>query len=48
MNTKLELNAFIKRNSNSKYIIAQNVRIALEYKPIALTKAVVCWETTCY
>jgi Fungal protein kinase len=45
---KLGLNIFIKRNSNSKYVVAQDVRISLKNKPIALTKAIVCRGTTCY
>jgi hypothetical protein len=45
---ELGLNTFIKRNRTSKYFIAQDVRILLEDKPIALTKAIVCRGTTCY
>ena len=46
--TELGLNIFIKRDSNGKYIVARDVRISLEDKPIALTKAIVCRGTTCY
>ncbi|KAG9238033.1 hypothetical protein BJ875DRAFT_532559 [Amylocarpus encephaloides] len=45
---ELGLNTFIKRDSNSKYIVAQGVRISLEDKPIVSTKAIVCRGTTCY
>ncbi|KAF7867283.1 hypothetical protein EAF04_005366 [Stromatinia cepivora] len=45
---ELGLNTFIKRDNNSKYIIAQNIKISLEDKPIASTKAIVCRGTTCY
>ncbi|KAG9230390.1 hypothetical protein BJ875DRAFT_487995 [Amylocarpus encephaloides] len=45
---ELGLNTFIKRDGNGKYIVAQDVRISLEDKPIALTKAIVCRGTTCY
>jgi hypothetical protein len=45
---ELGLNTFIKRDGNSRYIVARDVRIYLEDKLIALTKAIVCWGTTCY
>ncbi|KAG9231374.1 hypothetical protein BJ875DRAFT_506723 [Amylocarpus encephaloides] len=45
---ELGLNTFIKRDGNGKYIVAQDVRISLEDKLIALTKAIVCRGTTCY
>ncbi|KAH6661767.1 hypothetical protein B0J14DRAFT_707992 [Halenospora varia] len=45
---ELGLNTFIKRDGNGKYIVAQGVRISLEDKPIASTKAIVCRGTTCY
>jgi hypothetical protein len=45
---ELGLNTFIKRDGNGKYIVARDVRISLEDKPIALTKAIVCRGTTCY
>jgi Fungal protein kinase len=45
---ELGLNTFIKRDGNGKYIVAQDVRISLEDKPIASTKAIVCRGTTCY
>jgi hypothetical protein len=47
-NAELGLNTFIKRDGNSKYIVAQDIRICLEGKPIASTKAIVCRGTTCY
>lgn len=46
--TELGLNTFIKSNSSSKYIVARDVRINLEDKPIASTKAIVCRGTVCY
>ncbi|KAF8846692.1 hypothetical protein BDZ45DRAFT_719281 [Acephala macrosclerotiorum] len=46
--TEFGLHTFIKRDGNDKYIIAQNVRIYLEGKPIASQKAIVCRGTTCY
>ncbi len=45
---ELGLNTFIKRDGNGKYIVARYVRISLEDKPIASTKAIVCRGTTCY
>jgi hypothetical protein len=45
---ELGLNTFIKRDGNGKYIVARDVRISLEDKPIASTKAIVCRGTTCY
>jgi hypothetical protein len=39
---------FIKLDGNSKYIVARDVRIYLEDKPIALQKAIVCRGTTYY
>jgi hypothetical protein len=45
---ELGLNTFIKRDGNDKYIIARGVKIYLEDKPIASTKAIVCRGTTCY
>jgi len=46
--TELGLNTFIKRDETGKYIVARDVRIFLEDKPIASTKAIVCRGTTCY
>ncbi|KAG9233281.1 hypothetical protein BJ875DRAFT_535473 [Amylocarpus encephaloides] len=46
--TELGLNTFIKRDGNGKYIVTRDVRISLEDKPIASTKAIVCRGTTCY
>jgi hypothetical protein len=43
---ELGLNTFIKRDSNGKYIVTRDVRIFLEDKPIASTKAIVCQGTT--
>ncbi|KAG0133809.1 hypothetical protein HOY82DRAFT_639657 [Tuber indicum] len=37
---ELGLNTFIKHDGNGKYIVTRD--------PIALTKAIVCWGTTCY
>jgi hypothetical protein len=45
---ELGLNTFIKRDGNGKYIVTRGVRISLEDKPIASTKAIVCRGTTCY
>jgi hypothetical protein len=45
---ELGLNTFIKRDGNGKYIVARDVKIFLEDKPIASTKAIVCRGTTCY
>ena len=45
---ELGLNTFIKRDGSSKYVVVPGARIALEDKPIALTKAIVCRVTTCY
>jgi hypothetical protein len=44
---ELGLNSFIKHDGNNKYIVAQEVKIYLEDKPIALTKAIVCRGTAC-
>ena len=41
-NAKLGLNMFIKRNSNSKYIVTRDVKISLKDKLIALIKAIIC------
>lgn len=46
--TELGLNTFIKRDELGRYIIAHDVKIYLEDKPIALQKAIVCRGTTCY
>jgi hypothetical protein len=45
---ELGLNTFIKRDGNGTYIVTRDVRISLKDKPIALTKAIVCREITCY
>jgi hypothetical protein len=45
---ELGLNTFIKRDGSSKYIVVPGARIALEDKPIASTKAIVCRGITCY
>ena len=45
---ELGLNMFIKCDGIGKYIVAQDVRISLKDKPIASTKVIVCWGTTCY
>jgi hypothetical protein len=45
---ELGLNTFIKRDGTGKYIVARDMRISLEDKPIASTKAIVCRGTTCY
>ncbi|KAH6667401.1 hypothetical protein B0J14DRAFT_178227 [Halenospora varia] len=45
---ELGLNTFIKRDGTSKYIVARDVKMSLEDKPIASTKAIVCRGTTCY
>ncbi|KAH9203194.1 hypothetical protein DL95DRAFT_472613 [Leptodontidium sp. 2 PMI_412] len=45
---ELGLNTFIKRDGNGKYIVTRDLRISLEDKPIASTKAIVCRGTTCY
>ncbi|KAG9242164.1 hypothetical protein BJ878DRAFT_536067 [Calycina marina] len=45
---ELGLNTFIKCDGNGKYIVTRDVRISLEDKPIASTKAIVCRGTTCY
>ena len=42
------MNTFIKRDRTGKYVVAAGVRIYLEDKPIASTKAIVCRGTTCY
>lgn len=46
--TELGLNTFIIHDGNGKYIIVRDVRINLEDRPIASTKAIVCRGTTCY
>jgi hypothetical protein len=46
--TELGLNIFVKHNSNSKYIIVRDMKISLEEKPIASTKAIVCRGTIYY
>ncbi|PQE34074.1 serine threonine- kinase sgk2 protein [Rutstroemia sp. NJR-2017a WRK4] len=38
--TELGLNIFVKYNSNSKYIVVQDMKISLEDKPITSTKAI--------
>jgi hypothetical protein len=48
LDVELGLNTFIKRDRNGKYIVARDVRISLEDKLIASTKAIVCRGTTCY
>ncbi|KAF7960433.1 hypothetical protein EAE96_000114 [Botrytis aclada] len=40
INTELELNIFVKNNDNNKYIVIQNIKISLENKSIASTKAI--------
>lgn len=45
---ELGLNTFITRDGNAKYIIAGDMKISMEEKPIASTKAIVCRGTTCY
>ena len=45
---ELGLNTFIKHDGNGKYIVARDLRISLEDKPITSTKAIVYWGTTCY
>jgi hypothetical protein len=45
---ELGLNTFIKRDGSNKYVVVPGARIALEDKPIASTKAIVCRGTTCY
>ncbi|PQE24972.1 serine threonine- kinase Sgk2 protein [Rutstroemia sp. NJR-2017a BVV2] len=45
---ELGLNTFVKHDGNGKYIVARDVKISLEDKPIASTKAIVCRGTTCY
>jgi len=45
---ELGLNTIIKCSGSSKYIVVPGARIALEDKPIASTKAIVCRGTTCY
>jgi hypothetical protein len=47
-NAELGLNTFIKRDGHDKDIVAQEVKIYPEDKPIASTKAIVCRGTTCY
>ncbi|KAG9229469.1 hypothetical protein BJ875DRAFT_537697 [Amylocarpus encephaloides] len=47
-NTELGLNTFIKRDRIGKCIIIQDVRVPLEDRPIASTKAIVCRGTACY
>ncbi|PVH68694.1 hypothetical protein DL98DRAFT_440643, partial [Cadophora sp. DSE1049] len=48
MDVELGLNTFIEHDGNDKYIVARDVRISLEDKPIASTNAIVCRGTTCY
>lgn len=48
MDAGLGLNTFIKHDGNGKYIVARDVRISLEDKPIASTKAIMCRGTMCY
>jgi hypothetical protein len=45
---ELGLNTFIERDGSSKYVVVRDARVALEDKPIASTKAIVCRGTTCY
>ncbi|KAI1655018.1 hypothetical protein F4813DRAFT_392009 [Daldinia decipiens] len=45
---ELGLNTFIKRDGNSRYIVARDIRIYLEDQPITSQKAVVCRGTACY
>ncbi|KAH6667434.1 hypothetical protein B0J14DRAFT_619990 [Halenospora varia] len=45
---ELGLNTFIKHDENGKFIVTRDVRISLEGKPIASTKAIVYRGTTCY
>lgn len=45
---ELGLNTLIKRDSNSRYTVARDVRIYLEDKQIAPQKAIVCRGTACY
>ncbi|KAF7907344.1 uncharacterized protein EAF01_004931 [Botrytis porri] len=45
---ELGLNTFVKHDGNGKCIVARDVNICLEDKPIASTKAIVCRGTTCY
>jgi hypothetical protein len=45
---ELGLNTFIKRDGKHRYIVAQGIRISLEDRPIAVTKAIVCRGTACY
>ncbi|PQE09263.1 serine threonine- kinase Sgk2 protein [Rutstroemia sp. NJR-2017a BBW] len=45
---ELGLNTFVKHDGNGKYIVARDVKISLEDKPIASTEAIVCRGTTCY
>jgi hypothetical protein len=46
--TGLGLNTFIHRDGNIKCIVARDVRISFEDKPIVSQKAIVCRGTTCY
>jgi hypothetical protein len=48
LDAELELNTFIKRDGNNKYIVVRGVRISQEDHPIALQKAIVCQGTTYY
>jgi hypothetical protein len=48
LDTELGLNTFIKRDGNSKYIVTRDIKISLEDKLIASTKAIVCRGTTYY
>ncbi|KAH8812673.1 hypothetical protein F5884DRAFT_832286 [Xylogone sp. PMI_703] len=45
---ELGLNTFIKHDGKNKYVIARDVKIYLENKPIASQRAVVCRGTACY
>ncbi|PVH69171.1 hypothetical protein DL98DRAFT_578486 [Cadophora sp. DSE1049] len=48
LDAELGLNTFIRRDRNGKYIVARDVRISLEDKLIASTKAIVRRGTICY
>jgi hypothetical protein len=45
---ELGLSTFIKHDGNARYIIARDMKISIEDRPIASTKAIVCRGTTCY
>jgi hypothetical protein len=45
---ELGLNTFIKRDRNGKYIVTRDMRISLEDKLIASTKAIICRGITGY